>query len=623
MTRPPKKRGKRSLSPRSLDVILRESDDEVESQDTPQHSDQEQEDLADGPPERSSASVYTSQAETLAMDSTQPGLSDLGPQIDDETALGNPWKAAMITRIRTIDHLEPVDDFSAQDILDLRRAADYFSVFCYNREAFELYTIVLKRHLSDPATRDLRDDRFWYLIIQCAHNAAAVEHCEIIQAILQAQLDQLRPSNRLWSLSSGSLSPSPIHCFVYRMLIAFVSSQKGARPDIRKHLDAARALFADHDIKTFMELLSPNDRSLDLVLYHNLRRIQVEVGECDLLVMKPLTSLQIDTGSGTPQSFQRPQVSSLEELILFRVPGPFEVQQDLSASNPCVRSCFTWCANQLKLNLFIVPLPPSTESCYQESEVAMDWVKSNAFFRAVWQLWRQVPNREVDPWMMHTRPRMGISASELLFLVCQAIYHQYLSLRAGRRPTRGSWLSHLRNAAVICTQKSDLELASSVLDQYVARNTMTDMPGWQYSARQLERKYDAGCLAQALRVSFPNLGVASGVEVLVNSMLLRPLSDISRPRSSFGDDFDTSSIVATRLSQTRDAPRGRPATATARRTDIGGVAALVRPLVLSTDRLQGGQEKPQPASAGQDIINTFGRSLVGADRYHVSTGGAG
>ena len=122
-------------------------------------------------------------------------MSPLEPRTDeDDKHTMGPLEAASIEATspplacRTIDRDEPVDNFSEEDIADLQRAADYFSVFCYTHEAFELYTLVLKSRMSDEDYRKSPSSSFWYLVTQCVHNANKIEHCEIILSILLSEL---------------------------------------------------------------------------------------------------------------------------------------------------------------------------------------------------------------------------------------------------------------------------------------------------------------------------------------------------------------------------------------------------------------------------------------------------
>jgi len=70
--------------------------------------------------------------------------------------------------IRTIDRNRPIETFSAQDIADIKHAAECLSVLCFDQEAFALYATILTPQLVDPT---YRDETFWYLVYPvCLHS---------------------------------------------------------------------------------------------------------------------------------------------------------------------------------------------------------------------------------------------------------------------------------------------------------------------------------------------------------------------------------------------------------------------------------------------------------------------
>src|SRR5207253_7713405 len=93
-------------------------------------------------------------------------------------------------------------------------AAECLCVVCCNQEAVDLYTTVLKSHLSSP---DRRDNSFWYLVIQCAHTASNPEHAEVIQNIIRAEISRFH--------FQDSAVMSMAYRFLLHMLLAFICSR--------------------------------------------------------------------------------------------------------------------------------------------------------------------------------------------------------------------------------------------------------------------------------------------------------------------------------------------------------------------------------------------------------------
>ena len=101
---------------------------------------------------------------------------------------------------------------------------------------------------------------------------------------------------------------------------------------------------------------------------------------------------------------------------------------------------------------------------------------------------------------------MGISATELLLLVCRAIHDSYYPWTAPAK-TNDELLRGLRKKAEELSKKTDLELVRRVLRQYVLRNTVVTLwPPWRSAVRKLERAHMVGSLEQVMSVRLPRLG---------------------------------------------------------------------------------------------------------------------
>ncbi|KAK5660509.1 hypothetical protein OQA88_13057 [Cercophora sp. LCS_1] len=403
--------------------------------------------------------------------------------------------------VRAIDRNRPVETFSAQDIADIKYAAECLSMFCCNREAFELYTTILKRQLSDDS---YRDNTFWYLIIQCAHTASIPAHVEVIQNIIRAELGRLQDSQP----ASGPIG-SPATNMLLHMLLAFTSSRTANAEDMALSISKARTFL---DQKGLAHLPS-DDRSLDLPVYRNILRLQA--GEsCDLT--SPVAF------EFTPFGLRRGDKTSLEDWILSQTPGPFELQKNGRMGNPCIRSCISWCEGALSL-LRSTPLTPGIGD-FCTDRIGMAWAEANALFIILWERWVRYnynPPTELT-WVTATQERMGISATELLLLVCRAIHDSYYPWNSPAK-SNSELMRRLRKKAEELTQEPDSKLARRVLKQYISRNTVTSWPSWRSAVQRLEKARMMRCFEDVLLVRFPRLGATRD---LITSVLI-PLGQLS------------------------------------------------------------------------------------------------
>jgi hypothetical protein len=396
-----------------------------------------------------------------------------------------------------------VETFSVQDIADIKRAAEGLSMFCCTREAFELYTTLLKRQLSDDACRN---NTFWYLVIQCAHTASIPEHVEVIQNIIRAELARLRqPPSACPPIGSLAATNLLLH-----MLLAFTSSRTSNVEEVNLEITNARAYLVQKSMALIFQHLPPGDRSLDLAVYRNILRLQA--GEsCDLTSPVPFEF--------APFRLLRLDKMPLEDWILSQTPGPFELQKDGRMANPCIRSCLSWCERTLFLLRSIPITPGIVDFC--TDKVGRAWAEANALFIVLWENWvtYYAPTSPTEAtWMTATQERMGISSAELLLLVCRAIHNSYYPWNTPAR-SDDELIGRLRKKTEELVQETDIKLARRILEQYISRNTVTMWPPWRSAVQRLEKARMMRCFENVLLVRFPRLGVTRD---LINSVLIPP-----------------------------------------------------------------------------------------------------
>lgn len=225
---------------------------------------------------------------------------------------------------RAITSQRPVSTYTAKDMDHIQLAAEYLEAMGYEEDAFSLYALLLKK-LHEDGSQDKAT--FLNAIINYSRCVSTPGHCEIIQHHLRDQAQQL----------SEEVSSCLLYQFLIEMALAETYSRKYDTLAVKTHLRKARQLIPrDNGFHRVTKQLPQNNRSLDLVLYHSLRRLCDPYAE-NLLPRedpKEFTSWEFD-------------VPALERTTLHRVPGPFELKYP-EMGNPCIRMCLRWCYQKLQ-----------------------------------------------------------------------------------------------------------------------------------------------------------------------------------------------------------------------------------------------------------------------------------
>lgn len=433
-------------------------------------------------------------------------LADL--ELEPRRPSGHPWSPTIgrisfismpdVTEIsgleagtRWIQQGRLVDTFTSQHMAQIQMEADLFSAIGCDKEAFELYTTLLKRYTLD---NNFRDTSFWYYVIQCTHTAVNPAHLEIVQHIIHQEL----------SLSEGSaVHENHPAKFLFHMLLAFTHGKVSAHDGIDQHVSQARTYMGD-DPSRFSQMLQqlpPDDRSFDLAFYHHSLRVQSHEAP-DLVSPIALSFSPFHATMASPR---------LESFIIRHKPGPFEPD---GGPNPCLRSCLSWCAEKLSYLPFL-PLIPGAESCCPNSTAA-GWAESMALFFALWKHFvaesgtRQTNDTQV--WIMETQRRMGISPTLLLMLVCRVIHDGY-ETGSIRTETEVMLLERLRGQAAYVLQGTSRHLARRFLRQYILHHSLTTQKKWQNQLRILARSHATACLEESFVVPIPRVDVPPSTEV--------------------------------------------------------------------------------------------------------------
>jgi hypothetical protein len=87
--------------------------------------------------------------------------------------------------VTQIDLDRPSDNFSEEEIVNIKEAADYLTSFRFDAEAFPLYVLLLKRHQASLGDQSYGPS---YPVFTSSHAAMLRSHCEILQNLLQLEL---------------------------------------------------------------------------------------------------------------------------------------------------------------------------------------------------------------------------------------------------------------------------------------------------------------------------------------------------------------------------------------------------------------------------------------------------
>lgn len=387
--------------------------------------------------------------------------------------------------VRAITAQRPVSTYTSQDLGHIQLAAEYFEAMGYEEDAFPLYALLLKK-LHEDCPRD--EARFLHAIINYSRCVSTPGHCEIIQHHLQDQAQQL----------SEEFSSCLLYQFLIEMALAETYSRKYDTAAVKTHLRKARQLIpvpVDNGLYQVSKLLPEDNRSLDLILYHSVRRA------CDPYAENLLPAED-------PKEFHSWELKlrALERTTLHRVPGPFELK-DSVMGNPCIRSCLQWCHRNLQ-HLTYVP-GPWMEIVSSEKKVLKESISTTHrmfLFTCLWNIWMNESrasslNRDADVWMSQAHSRLGVNATELLMITCaqiihesgpSKIYHNELFLIAG-----------LRQGAARLLENPDDALARCFLNAFVEYRTLEEEESqWLKDLRQKSRAGTMGQLERALQTTF-------------------------------------------------------------------------------------------------------------------------
>jgi hypothetical protein len=388
----------------------------------------------------------------------------------------------------------PIQEFSEEEILDLRMAADYLQILHFDDEASYLYAPVIQWYQAD--TRG-RERTVFITTILHAYAAISENHQEIVQNLLITELNK---------------ASSPLMKFLSHMMLAYTYARRGGLHEKAvEHLEAARHCSLAHDI---FSMLPDDYRAFDLFTVQNLAL-------CKSLPRRPLrpedvTVFDKDLGE---------LADGLQLSIFNRVPGPFEIKDGVM-HNPCIRSCVRWCLDQL-LTASSLPVTWKYKKLSRDDNFLAETI---TVFTYLFDRARDPRPSATDPslalWITDTEPRMGIPSTYLLMFLCRMAFQTKESKRSR------SSTELIRNTIErfrVLSNASDRDLAVSCLAKFVNFHTFFNWSSKRMEIQELSREHVVGVLQNALMVIVPDLksmgvsfaeGASNQLQALNNAVTL-------------------------------------------------------------------------------------------------------
>ncbi|KAG9241495.1 hypothetical protein BJ878DRAFT_225335 [Calycina marina] len=323
----------------------------------------------------------------------------------------------------------PIDTFSSEEMENIHRAADFLFALNFRKDAFPLYVLVLKRLKSRKPAGGTSS-----ALVACVRSAVLPNQASIARSLLIHQLEQE--------------CIAKIEQFAFRLLLA--DTYKRFKDNIVANTHIRTALESNPYQESLIEDLPDDYRALDFITYH--------------FVVDGINRSRIrEVNEGVPFNYFSVDKNQVQDQILQRVPGPFELVNG-EMRNRCIRACLDWCATILESRTIIPGLwdiaQPSNDS--QLNEDKSDHTRLYCY---LWQRWQTAPlsqfGQDLEIWTQ-AEILIGISAAEHLILCCPMILKS--------APARTDYSEGARKGINILRMKTDEDIAFKYLDAFHTRN---------------------------------------------------------------------------------------------------------------------------------------------------------
>ena len=391
---------------------------------------------------------------------------------------------------REISWDRPIDEYSDTEVREMKRAAEYLQALTLEEDAFRIFALILKRYQS---TSKERYEVLRSATIACARSARGKTYRGIAIRLISQKLDE----------AQGSTSDA--ERFLYRMALSKLHVRDGDDAAAAEQEHCARGY---GDTKAILAQLPSESRLLDLLIFDGLMRCLYK-------------------DDGNKWNFQQDDDLSLDqaelfELILCRIPGPFELW-DGHLQNPCLRSCLEWCNREMKNTSAIGRI---WRDIVPSKHKFLEWSQTISVFSYFWELWQDQESSEAEGslpiWMTDTESRFGTSATELLMTLCWMVVMYTDDVR--RLESRSQLISKLQLISTRLMQMSDLELAALFLATFRQRNDLAQYSKGRSAFQKIARTHIMSSLHRMLGIVLPDQ--KSGINT--------PIVESSNARATFG-----------------------------------------------------------------------------------------
>ena len=314
--------------------------------------------------------IHTNEAkQTVKQQSRESSHNDLIHEIFQRWANRQDSDRRKTQSDALFDINRPIDTFSSEEMDKMHRAADFLFALNFRKDAFPLYVLILKRLKMSSRKRVGATSS---ALVACVRSAVLSNQAAIARSLLQQQLEQ--PDTAM------------IEQFTIQLLLA--DTYKRFRDFTTAGTHIRSAMQSNPFEESLIDDLPHDYRSLDFVTYHfivdGINRTKLRGPD------EPL-----------PINYFSLEKSQVEDQIVRRIPGPFELQHG-TLRNPCIRSCLDWCAGILERKAIIPGLWDTVQMYHDSSQLNEDKSDSTRLYCYLWQLWHATPpsqiSQDLDTW---------------------------------------------------------------------------------------------------------------------------------------------------------------------------------------------------------------------------------
>jgi hypothetical protein len=368
---------------------------------------------------------------------------------------------------RCIDVNQEIDSFSREEIVEIKRAADFLFAAQCHEDSFTLYVVLLKDMRTSPR---VHDDVRTSTIMGCARSATTPSQAEIARALLEQELAK-RPIYAHDTRES----------LIFRSLLANIHGKQGDHDAAQFHNRlATQSSFVQQ--RSMVPPSQDKNSALDLPIYHCLYRALNCQGKFFA-------------------------ARKIMDQLLRKKPGPFEFENG-RMRHSCIRSCLAWCMQKLRKDRMLY-------GSWRNVEDGKTKYRALCLFCDLWQRWQ----REcIEPpaargslsWASEVEQSMGITPPELLVILCLMMLDAYPTLTAALTESKIVFEQEVPRRALrggsVLSELCDWDLALAFVRTYSELNSPTEETGCiETGGSSLFQAYVRAFLQDSMQIQLPEV----------------------------------------------------------------------------------------------------------------------